>query len=214
MISHGQEGAGSLPRVLRPGVLVPLVGYTASTVFVAAAAVLAVIAPEGGRHKFPLAGDWSALTGRLIASIICVFSAWLLYQVGSNKIVLSDTSMQITTSVLRWTVERDEVENVRLTPSALQIALTDGCVIRPSMFWSTPAGSVYFALGLFKNAMSRSAIRTQILDWRHSPIRAASGQHKPLWPCRRHWRTRLSLGLLMVIIGVVATEAVLVTAFA
>jgi hypothetical protein len=214
MVSQDHETAGSLPKVLRPGVLIPVACYTAAVASAGAAVVLAVIAPDGGGHRLPAAGDWNALSGRLIAGIVLACCAWLFHQIASNRVVLGDTSMQIATLLLRWTVRRDEVTEVRLTPSALEIALTDGCVVRPSMFWSTPAGGTYFALGLFRNAMSRSTIRAQILSWRQPPAPAAAEMHARFWPCRRHWRTRPNPGLLAVLVGAVAVEAVLVTAFA
>jgi hypothetical protein len=121
--------------------------------------------------------------------------------------------MEVVSFMLRWTVARDEVADVRVAPSSLEIRLADGCAIRPFVFWTTPAGAVYFAAGLFKNAMSRLTIREQILAWRQAPTPGpASGSR--FWPCRRHWRLRLNLGFLGLAVAVVAIESVLVTAFA
>lgn len=208
-----QGSIRSLPRVLRPGVLIPAVGYTFMFGSGIAAVVLAVVAPEGGGHRFPAAGDWSALSSRMIASIVCACAAWAFYKVASNKAVLHDESMEIVTFMLRWTVARDEVADVRVVPSSLEIRLADGCAIRPSMFWTTPAGAVYSAAGLFKNAMSRSTIRKQILTWRQAPTPVLANGSR-FWPCRRHWRFRLNLGFLGLAVAVVAIESMLVTAFA
>lgn len=200
-------------RVLRPGVAIPLLCNAAAVACLAGALVLAVLAPAGGRHPFPQVGDWSALPSRLIAAEVLAACAWAFYKLGSSRIVLRETSMDIMTWMLRWTVERGEVANVAAEPSALAIYLADGCVIRPSTFWSTPSGVIYFNLGWFKNAMSRQTIRDAILAWRRPPDDQAPKVRR-IWPCRRHWRPRFNLVLLALLLGAFAAEAVLVTAFA
>jgi hypothetical protein len=200
-------------RVLRPGVAIPLLSDAAAIACVAGAAVLAVLAPTRGRHPFPLAGDWSALPSRLIAAEVLAFCAWAFYKLGSSRIVLRENTMEIMTWMLCWTVGRGEVADVAAEPTSLAIYLADGCVIRPSTFWSTPTGVIYFRLGWFKNAMSRQTIRDAILAWRR-PAAQRPPKARRIWPCGRHWRTRFNLFLLALLLGVFAAEAALITAFA
>jgi hypothetical protein len=200
-------------RVLRPGVAIPLLSNSAAMACIAGAAILAVVAPAGGRHQFPLAGDWSALPSRLIAAEVLATCAWAFCKLGTSRIVLRETSMEIVTWMLRWTIGRGDVADVAAEPSALAIYLADGCVIRPSTFWSTPSGVIYFRLGMFKNSMFRLTIRDAILAWRRPPAQTAPKARR-IWPCRRHWRPRLNVLLLLLLLGVFAAEATLVTAFA
>jgi hypothetical protein len=71
-----QESIRSLPRVLRPGVLLPVVGYAAALGCGIAAVVFAVVAPMGGGHRFPAAGDWRALPARIFVSTFLAWGAW------------------------------------------------------------------------------------------------------------------------------------------
>ncbi len=208
------EMGHTLPRVLRPGVLIPVVCWAGMVGSSVAAVVLAVVAPEGGGHRFPAAGNWNALPSRLIPGLIFACLVWLFYKLASNRLILGNEYMSIVSVITCWKVARDEIIDVRIMPSSLAIILEDGCLVRPVMFWTTPAGAIYTSAGLFKNAMSRSAIRDQILSWRRQPAGPAASSSSRRRPCRRHWRLRLNLGLLALIVGVVAAEAVLVTALA
>jgi hypothetical protein len=197
--------------VLRPGVLLPTIGYAAAIAAAIGAVVLAIVAPMGGHQPFPKAGDWHALSSRLIAGEICGIAAWCFYKVASNKVILSEASMQVITFMFRWTINRDEISDVKLVPSSMVIMLTDGCIIRPSMFWLTPAGALYFGAGLRRNAVSRNVVRDEILRWRQAP-EALQRNARAWWPCRRHWSLRPNLILLTLLVCVVAAEAIAVTA--
>lgn len=162
----------------------------------------------------PLPGDWRAIGDRLIAGEVTVAFAWGLYKLGSQRIILTVTTMQIVTWGLSWTLERGEVTGVMLSPSALEIKLIDGEIIRPSMFWSSPFGVIYFQAGVFRNAMSRDTVRDVISQWREEPRELGEGQRgAPDSVRRRRWRVRSDLPLLLGSAAVIAAEAAAVTAW-
>ncbi len=158
----------------------------------------------------PRAGDWSAIGDRLIAGEITVLVAWTLYKLGSQKVVLGETTMRIVTWGLSWTVGRDEVARVVLSPSSLTVVLADGSKIRLSMFWSSGSGVAFVSAGLFTNFSSRRTISERIVEWRRVPASPAPGAQAPA--CKRHWQLRPNLLLLISLLAVIGAEAVLVTA--
>lgn len=211
---------GSDERVLRPGVMIPLVGYLAGVVFTVLAVFFTVIAPEWAPpHRMPPHGHWASLGVRFFAGEMGMLFVWFFFKIGSNRIILGGESMRIVTWGLCWTVRRDEMVEVVQKPSALVFVLSDGCQIRPSTFWSTPTGTIYTSMGWFKNAMSRQVIREAVMEWRRGiPGNPAAGggrrgRRRRVWPCRRHWRVRGNWLLLAGLTGMTAVVAVLATAF-
>lgn len=195
--------------------MLPLLGFSGAAASFAGAVVLAVIAHAGKHAPMPPAEDWRAIGDRLLAGEIMAVTAWGFYKLGSNRIVLRATSMEIVTWGLRWFVDRAEVADVVQFPASLTIILTDGSRIRPSMFWSSGPGMIYFQLGLFRNAMSRETIRHRILAWRQDPAGQARSRPRGIrvrLRCRR-WRVRADLWLLLGLAAAIAIEAAAVTAW-
>jgi hypothetical protein len=163
----------------------------------------------------PPRGDWRAIGDRLLAGEVSTAFAWGMYKLGSQKIVLGAASMRIVTWGLTWTVDRREVANVVLSPAAMTVQLTDGHRIRPSTFWSSGPGMIYFQVGLFRNSMSRETIRDKILQWREQPQEYAKATRPGIrgGERRRRWRIRADLWLLLALAAVIAVEAAAVTAW-
>lgn len=208
----GSGGRG--PVVLRPGVALPLLGYVGAVACFAGAVVLAIVAHAGA--AMPPRGDWSAIGDRLLASEIVAVVAWGMYKLGSQRVSLGPSAMRVVTWGVSWTVGRDEVKDVVLLPSALEIRLTDGSSIRPSMFWSSGPGIIYFQAGLFRNAMSRETVRQKILQWREVPgdVPVTAARRWGRVPAsRRRWQVRANLPLLFALVAFIAAEAAAVTAW-
>lgn len=201
------------PQVLRPGILLPLIGYGGAFAMAAGAVAMAIFADAGGGHAgIPPRGDWHAIGHRLLAGEICVLFTWVLYKAGSMRIILGSATMRIVSWALTWTVGRNEVSDVELSASELTIRLADGSRIRPMMFWSSAPGVIYFRLGLFANSMSRETICARILEWRQPPP-GSPGTAARAGRRDRRWRVRADLWLLLGMAAAIAVEAVLVTAW-
>jgi hypothetical protein len=215
-VQNRQEVDGpEMAVVLRPGVAVPVLGYTGAVACAAGAVVLAIVA-HAGLGGMPPRGDWRAIGDRLLAGEVLAVVAWGMYKLGSMRIVLGASAMRIVTWGVSWTVLRDEVSDVKLRPSQLVTSLADGSSISPSMFWSSPFGVIYFKTGLFRNSMSREAIREKILQWREEPVEVPEVKAKQ-WgrvpASRRRWRVRANLPLLFALVALIAAEAAAVTAW-
>lgn len=199
-----QVGAGR-PVVLRPGVVLPIMGYGFGSLAMVAAVILPVFAHSGGGTGFGLspAGDWSQIGGRLIAGEICAVFAWGFFQLGSQRIILADDAMQIVSFALTWTVGRNEVADVAVSREATTIILVDGSTIEPMMFMSWGRG-----------ASSGGPTARKILQWRHPYDREAIDQGivRSLAQ-RRISRPRAGLLFLVGLVALVAAEAAIATAF-
>jgi hypothetical protein len=209
------RGSQERPVVLRPGSVLPIMGYAAGYIFTIVAVILALVAHGGGKGGgLPPSGDWSAIGDRLIAGEVTAVFAWGFFKLGSQRIILADNTMRIITWYLTWTVGRNEVADVALSRQALTIVLIDGSTIEPAMFWSSGPGMVYLRAGFFRNAMSREKIRDKILQWREptDPKTVERGLAQSLGQWRIS-RVRANLPLLVGLVAFVAAEAVIATAF-
>lgn len=194
---RGQAGRQSR-ETLRPGVVLPALGYVVAAMGVVLSTVLVV--HPGPQHS--LAARWGG--GELV-----VVWTWALYKLASTRIILGGDSLEIVSWGLIRTIPRGEVESAVVTSEAfsVSIVLADGSVIRPVMFLLSPAGVSYARAGLFPNAGSRQAIAARITEW----SREADGGTPAAAPARR-WRVRLNLMVLTAASLVVAAEAISLTA--
>lgn len=211
-------------EVLRPGVALPLMGYLAASMTGVAMVIFVIVAPvvfQKG-HAQLTKNDWGDFSMRVATGEIWAACTWLFYKLASNKIILRAGNADILTWGIRWRIGRDEVADVTLGASVLTIELTDGCKIRPSMFWRNLPGVIYFHLGLFKNAMSAQDVQRKILKWRTpspctsqtSRARGQTGAGRRYWPCRRHWTLRVNGWMLVILTVIVLLESTIVTLFA
>lgn len=184
--------------VLRPGVLLPVMGRLGA-LGVLVLAVVGVLHPGAPNHS--LGNRWG------FGEILAVWG-WGLYKLGSQRIVMGDDEMRILTWGVCWRVARGEVRDVALSaePFSLAVILDGGYRIRPSMFLASPGGVGYLRAGLFKNAMSRVVIRERILAWNAAVPPVAGGG-----TAGRRWRVRHDLPLLAGVSLVIAVEAVVLT---
>ena len=187
------------PVKYRPGVALPGLGYFGSMGSFVAAMVVAVIA------GYPHSRGWLALQNRLIGGEVCALFAWFFYKLGSSAVILEEHRMRILTWGLRWEVGRDEIEDAKLMSSGLVIELADGCKIQPLMF----------AGGILLNTGGRYFVRDRIREWRYdpTPVPKAEARWLGLLQCRRHWRVRGNWLMLAGMVTLIASEAVVVTAF-
>lgn len=212
-VKDARKASQNERHMFRPGIALPILGYLAAIAALAGAVVLALIThPGGNTAPMPPAGDWAALPGRLSGGGVCAIFSWAFYKLGSQRLILGEKTLQILTWGLCWAVSRDEIERVVLTPASLTIFLSDGTRIRPSMFWSSGPGMLYLQFGWFANFSSRKTIQERITAWRRTSDWDDVGEPK-IAPQRR-WQLRFNLPLLAGLIGMIAAEAVLVTAFA
>jgi hypothetical protein len=173
---------------LRPGVLLPGLGYLVS-LGIAVGAVIVVVHP-GPEHT--LAARWGG--GQILMT-----GAWILYKIGSHRIVLTPEVMRVVGFVLTWNVRRGGVQEVRSqAPYGIVIVLTDGSLIEPLM--SLGRGGI----GPSLNAMSRQ----KIMGWNAAtPSDFVESDAGPL-----AWRQiRLNLLVLLGLSTVVAAEAITLT---
>jgi hypothetical protein len=199
-------------------------GYLWTSMAGVAMVVFVIVAPVVFQKGHPqlTKNDWDRFPMRVATGEIFAAGTWLFYKLASNKIILRAGNADILTWGIRWRIGRDEVANVTLGASALTIELTDGCKIRPSMFWRNLPGVIYFRLGLFNNAMSAQGIQRKILKWRApSPCRSQtprargqSGAGRRYWACRRHWTLRVNGWMLVTLTVIVLLESTIVTLYA
>jgi hypothetical protein len=202
------------PTALRPGLALPVLGYLGAAASTVVALIFAYAAYSGGEHAGPPpAGDWHALPARLLVGLVGALFAWFFYKLGSQRVVLGTDTMRIVSWGLVWTIRRDEIAKVTLTPASMIIILTDGKRIRPSMFWSSGTGMIAVRAGRFANFSSRTTIAEAIRAWRRMPAATGPAAGQPAAAAGTRWRTRLTLLPLVTLAIVVAAEAVLVTAF-
>lgn len=220
----GDQREPARAEVLRPGIALPLMGYLWTCMAAVAMVIFVIVDPVITQTGHPplTKNDWDDFPMRVFAGETWAAITWLFYKLASNKIILRAGNADILTWGIRWRIGRDEVADVTLGASALTIELTDGCKIRPSMFWRNPSGVIFFHLGLFKNAMSAQDIQRKILNWRApspcpsqaSRVRSQAGAGRRYWPCRRHWTLRVNGWMLVILTVIVLLESTIVTLFA
>lgn len=193
---------------LRPGIVLPGVCYLAALGSITAGAIVVYVAHSGGsRAPLPPPGDWSDLGNRLIAGSVLGFAAWFFYQLGSQRIILSESDMEIVDWFMQWSVPRNGVKEVLLSPRSLTIRLSNGVAIVPLMFRTLPVGAALVSMGRFENFSSRKAVVKRINEWYSvSTDRMQSGGDVPIEP-----RMRINFTLLIILVAVMAVEAFVVT---
>jgi len=180
--------------VLRPGIVIPVMGYLGS---LGAAVGAVIVVAHPGPHNHSLDARW-------VGGQVLVTGAWLFYKFGSQRIVLSPDVMRVVSFIQVWNVRRGEVQETDLEDGlyALVIALTDGSTIDPFMF------TIWGKAGLTRNAMSRKAISERITEWNAGALPDIASNGGPL-----AWRQiRLNLMLLLGPSAVVAVGAIALTA--
>jgi hypothetical protein len=178
---------------LRPGVIIPVIGYLGSLVAVVLAAI--AVAHPGPDHS---------LAARWIGGQVLTTGAWLFYKFGSQRIVLAPDTMRVISFFQIGEVRRGAVLETDLNDDlfALVIALTDGSTIEPLMFL------LQGRAGLTPNAMSRRTISDQIMEWSAGALPDTAGSAGPL-----AWRqVRLNMLPLLASSALVAIEALALTA--
>jgi hypothetical protein len=146
----------------------------------------------------------------LIAGEVCAVLAWGLYKLGSQRIVLNGDTMRIITWGLIWTVVKDELADVALSPQVLTIVLADKSTIEPLMFYSSGPGMLYINAGLFRNSMSSESIKNKLLEWRDSPSGSGEIDRGIAQSLGRRSisKVRANLPFLLGLVAIVAIEAV------
>jgi len=164
-----------IPAVMRPGFVVPALGYTGAFGFLVAALVVPVFSAPRGFHP-PLTGA-ADLWGRLMTGAFFAAASLFLYMLGSSRIVLETDKLHMVTGGLEWSVGRAEITEVFVS-SGLTVVLADECRIRPLML---NGGVVPFL-------DRRVEVAKRIDAWKREPAPVApSGYRWWRWPCRRHW---------------------------
>jgi hypothetical protein len=189
----------------------PFIGYVGGYGFMIAAVILAVLAQgSSGRVGMPPPSHWSTISNRLIAGEVCAVLAWGLYKLGSQRIVLNGDTMRIITWGLIWTVVKDELADVALSPQVLTIVLADKSTIEPLMFYSSGPGMLYINAGLFRNSMSSESIKNKLLEWRDSPSGSGEIDRGIAQSLGRRSisKVRANLPFLLGLVAIVAIEAV------
>lgn len=93
--------------VLRPGIVLPAIGYLGSLGFAITLVVL-VASPGAPNHT---------LLARWIGGQVAALAAWGFYQMGSQRIILSADVMRVVSFAQIWNVRRGGVREVRPRPS-------------------------------------------------------------------------------------------------
>ena len=176
--------------VLRPGIVLPALGYLGSLGF-GIAAVVVIVSPGAPNHS---------LGARLTFGQVMAVAVWAFYKLGSQRIILTPDVMRVVSFTQIWNVRRGGVQEVASAAEyAVVIVLTDGSVIEPFMFMTQ--GSL---AGLSRNAMSRMTIPDRIMEWNAGALPDPASDVGPL-----AWRKlRLNLPLLLVLSAVVAAESI------
>jgi hypothetical protein len=193
---HPSADAGNArKRTLLPGKLMLVVGLVGTSIGWVGA--LSIAAQMGARGQ--------ALDSRLGAEIL-VAMGWVLYKLGSQRIVLDRDEMRIYTWGLCWRVPRGSVREVDLRLRELLsvvVVLADGYRIRPTTF-ATRSG-----IGQHNpNFMDRGGIRDAIMTWNGdappAPSRAQGARG-------RYWRVRtddlpvlVAMAVLVLIVALAA----------
>ena len=178
--------------VLRPGIVLPAIGYLASLGF-AITLVVVVASPGAPNHT---------LLNRWVGGQVLALAVWGFYKMGSQRIILSADVMRVVSFFQIWNVRRGGVQETDLEDDqyALVIALVDGSVITPFMFM------LHGRAALTRNTLSRTTISQRIIEW-NADAPDIEGDAGPL-----AWRQiRLNLPLLISTSALAAVEAITLT---
>lgn len=189
------SGMGETKRrdvVLRPGILLPSLGYLAALGF---AIVVVIVVASPGAPNHSLGARWE------FGQIITV-AVWAFYKMGTQRIILTQDVMRVVNFAQIWNVRRGGVQKVTSSAGfAVIIVLTDASLIEPFMFMTK--GSVL----LTRNTLSRATIPGRIMEWNDGAPPDAASDPRPL-----AWRQlRLNLPVLLILSAVVAAESIALT---